>query len=174
MKRTSIALLIFMVASSVAFAQGSDNGATNGPNAKQATLMVKQNDRFGAYLVDGEGRALYTIVNEDSSDGDVAQGSDGNHVKAEVVPCKGPCLQVWPALETSGKVKSGDKIDESKVHVITRSDGARQVTYGGYTLFYFARDNGSGDVNGQDVEGFGGTWYVVSPSGEEIETDSAQ
>ncbi len=50
-----------------------------------------------------------------------------------------------------------------------RDDGKMQVTYGGWPLYHFVRDKAPGDTNGQDVEGFGAEWYLVSPSGEEVE-----
>lgn len=168
MKRISLTLFVFAMASGIAFAQSGGYGSMSQSHAKHVKLMVKHNDRLGAYLVDSQGRTLYTIVSEDSPDGDVVKGAGGKHVKAEVVPCEGRCEQLWPALETSGKVEAGDKVDHSKIHVVKRSDGDKQVTYGGYTLFYYARDNGPGDINGQGVKGFGGMWYAVSPSGEEI------
>ena len=38
----------------------------------------------------------------------------------------------------------------------------RQVTYGGWPLYYFAGDKAAGQVNGQ---GFEKTWYVVNTKG---------
>ena len=54
-----------------------------------------------------------------------------------------------------------------------RDDGRLQVTYHGYPLyrdagaklFAVVGDKRPGDVNGQ---GFGGLWYVLSPSGRPI------
>lgn len=168
MKRISIALIALAMASGVAFAQNGRHGSMNQSKTSPATLKVKHSSQYGAYLVDSQGRALYTIVKEDSPNGDVAQGSGGENVKAEVVPCKQQCLKVWPPLETRGRVRTAGNVDQSKVHTYTRSDGAKQVVYGGYTLYYYARDQRPGQTTGQGVKGFGGTWYLVSPEGEEI------
>ena len=51
---------------------------------------------------------------------------------------------------------------------ITRSDGSKQVAYGGHPLYYFAGDSATGDTNGEGVDGFGAKWWVVSPSGASI------
>ena len=42
-----------------------------------------------------------------------------------------------------------------------------QVKAGAWPLYYFANDAAPGDTNGQDV---GDVWYVVSPTGEPIES----
>lgn len=41
-----------------------------------------------------------------------------------------------------------------------------ELTYGGWPLYYFEKDRGSGTARGQDVHGFGAEWYLVTPSGE--------
>jgi hypothetical protein len=38
-------------------------------------------------------------------------------------------------------------------------------------LYYFARDESAGDTKGQDIEGFGAEWYLVSPEGEKVEEE---
>jgi hypothetical protein len=39
------------------------------------------------------------------------------------------------------------------------------LTAGGVPLYTFAMDKAPGDVNGEGIVNFGGTWYAVSPSG---------
>ena len=41
-----------------------------------------------------------------------------------------------------------------------------QVTYNGWPLYYYIKDEQAGDTVGQQV---GDVWYVISPAGEEIE-----
>jgi hypothetical protein len=40
-----------------------------------------------------------------------------------------------------------------------------QVTLDGQPLYRFAEDHASGEVNGQNFKGFGGTWHVLGDSG---------
>jgi len=39
------------------------------------------------------------------------------------------------------------------------------VTAGGWPLYTFVKDKAPGDVTGEGVKTFGGTWLAVSPSG---------
>ena len=48
-----------------------------------------------------------------------------------------------------------------------RSNGAHQVTYAGYPLYYYAADKKAGQASG---EGFEKTWYVVSATGGLVKT----
>jgi hypothetical protein len=60
--------------------------------------------------------------------------------------------------------------DASIVATSARSDGKSQVTYNGHPLYLFSADQKAGDTNGQGVNAFGGLWYVLSSSGDEIIT----
>ena len=52
---------------------------------------------------------------------------------------------------------------------VTRSTGgAEMLTAAGWPLYTFAKDTGAGQVHGQGIQGFGGTWYVVAPSGQPV------
>jgi predicted lipoprotein with Yx(FWY)xxD motif len=54
-----------------------------------------------------------------------------------------------------------------------QSDGKPQVTYNGHPLYLFEGDSSAGDTNGQAITAFGAAWYVVSPAGNAITTQSA-
>jgi predicted lipoprotein with Yx(FWY)xxD motif len=45
---------------------------------------------------------------------------------------------------------------------VTRPDGTYQLKAGKWPLYRFSGDGAPGDVNGQ---GFGGVWFVVTPTG---------
>jgi hypothetical protein len=45
------------------------------------------------------------------------------------------------------------------------SDGKTYPTYNGWLMYEYTADSGSGQANGQGISSFGGTWYVLSPSG---------
>jgi hypothetical protein len=51
---------------------------------------------------------------------------------------------------------------------ITRSDGSKQVTYGGHPLYLFKEDTAPGDTKGQGSSNFGAKWWLLAPSGQPI------
>jgi predicted lipoprotein with Yx(FWY)xxD motif len=66
---------------------------------------------------------------------------------------------------SQGAPAAGEGVDAALLGTITRDDGAMQVTYNGWPLYYFADDTAPGDANGQ---GLGDVWFLVSPTGEAI------
>ena len=54
------------------------------------------------------------------------------------------------------------------VDSVRREDGRLQVTYAGHPLYRYVGDRRPGQVLCQGVPEFGGTWYVVAPSGNAI------
>ena len=109
----------------------------------------------GTALVDGAGRSLYLF------EADTGPTST----------CNGACAQVWPPLAASAAPGVAGGAQAALVGATTRADGTRQVTYNGHPLYYFAGDKAPGDVTGQGIHNFGGGWYVVTPSGNKIDTD---
>jgi predicted lipoprotein with Yx(FWY)xxD motif/plastocyanin len=117
------------------------------PAAPAAAPNVKVADNaLGKIVTDASGKSLYTNKNDVANSG-----------KSTV---SGATLTVWPvfSIPTGNPVKATDLPGD--VAVITRDDGAKQVTYKGMPLYYFARDNGPGDTNGQ---GIGNVWFVAMP-----------
>jgi predicted lipoprotein with Yx(FWY)xxD motif len=82
------------------------------------------------------------------------------------------CLKFWPPLKASSasKVKLGSGV-HGKVGILHRSGGVSQVTLNGHPLYYFVKDTASGEVNGQNFKGFGGTWHVLTSSGAPSSTE---
>jgi len=123
--------------------------------AGAAKIEVKQKAPYGKYLTDASGRALYLFTAD-------ASGNSS---------CYEACAQAWPPLTSGGHPVAGTGLQSGKLSTVARKDGTQQVTYGGAPLYRFVRDHGPGTVAGEEVKGFGGTWYLVSPSGGKIEGD---
>lgn len=113
--------------------------------------------------------AAATIVLASSALGEIVTDQDGNTLYLFTPDTQGPsvcndgCAEAWPPL-VSGSV-AGDGVDGALLGTATRDDGAVQVTYNGWPLYYFAADAQAGDTNGQGVND---VWYVVSAAGEAI------
>ena len=134
-----------MLASSSALAQ------------EPATVQVAESEEYGQYLTDAEGRALYLFTADTQAQGDAAAQ----------VSCSGECLDRWPPLYTDGAPEAGEEVDESLLSTID-FNGQMMVTYNGWPLYYFFQDEGAGETTGQDIQSFGGEWYLVSPDGDAV------
>jgi hypothetical protein len=82
--------------------------------------------------------------------------------------CTGACATAWPPLLAIGNPTAGSGLAASKLGTITRSDGAKQVTYNGHPLYTFIKDKKPGNVNGEGVTAFGASWFALSPDGNQI------
>ena len=87
--------------------------------------------------------------------------------------CSGECAVDWPPVRVSGKPKAGSGVNTSMLGTTPRSDGKPQVTYNGHPLYLFEGDSNAGDTYGQAITAFGAAWYVMSPAGNAITTESA-
>jgi predicted lipoprotein with Yx(FWY)xxD motif len=103
----------------------------------------------GMAVADSKGRPLYMFVD------DTAQSS----------ACTEDCANDWPPYTVEGTVSVATGLDQQKAMTITRGDGTKQVTYGGYPLYYWPADWHPGDLRGQAV---GDDWFVVAPGGMPI------
>jgi len=122
--------------------------------AGPAMVNVGKNDKFGSFLADDKGMTLYLFTNDSPN----------------TTTCYDKCATFWPPLLTTGNTVAGTGLDASKFGTITRTDGTTQVTYGGWPLYYFAKDKQAGDVLGQGVTN---NWYLISPAGDAIKAPVA-
>jgi predicted lipoprotein with Yx(FWY)xxD motif len=99
---------------------------------------------IGSYLTNGTGWTLYTFARDIPSNG--------------TSRCMGNCVRNWPLFYTSNLVLPSG-LDASSFTVVTRADGAKQLAYKGWPLYYFINDTKPGDTNGQ---GFLKLWSVAS------------
>ena len=111
-------------------------------SGKSATLGVESTS-LGKILDDGQGNTLY-LFQADS-------GTKSN--------CSGDCATEWPPL-TSANPSVGKGANASVVGTTKR--------YNGHPLYTFQGDSNPGDTSGQGVNAFGGLWYAVSPSGQQV------
>ena len=145
-------LFVVLLASVSCGGSGSPASTSPSANVPVATITVAQNAKLGQILVDGNGRTLYLFEADTSS----------------ASTCYGSCATYWPPLLTGGPPQAGAGANASLLGTTKRNDGTTEVTYAGHPLYYFIADKKPGDVTGQDINAFGGPWYVVSPSGMQI------
>jgi predicted lipoprotein with Yx(FWY)xxD motif len=126
--------------------------------ADPSRLTAATSEEHGEHVADGGGRALYMFEADTRGEGESAAQST----------CYDDCAEAWPPLVVEDAPEAGEDIQADLIGTVERNDGRLQVTYGGWPLYYYVRDEGPGQTTGHDVEEFGGEWYLVAPSGEEI------
>src|SRR5437764_9853192 len=108
---------------------------------------------YGRALVYERGFALYVFT----------------HDRSAHSTCYGPCAAAWPPyLVAKRPSKAARGTPARLLGSVRRADGRLQVTYAGQPLYYYVGDRRAGQVLCQAVREFGGSWYVVAPSGDAI------
>ncbi|RAG85653.1 hypothetical protein DN069_10400 [Streptacidiphilus pinicola] len=151
----AVALAVATVAvgcsSSTKNAVSSPPSSGGGSASASTAALHSANSKYGQILVDSSGHTLYLLT------ADAGQKST----------CYGTCASFWPPDHTSG-MPSNSGVTASMVGTTTRTDHTMQVTYNGHPLYTFTKDTAAGDVNGEGITNFGGTWYVVGVNGNAI------
>ena len=136
-------------------AAGSSAAGSSASASTTGTVISTQAGSAGAFLTDG-GRAVYLWA------------KDGMNMSA----CSGACATAWPPVPATGTLTATGGAKASDLGTITRSDGTKQVTYDGHSLYYFVGDSAAGQTNGQGSDNFGAKWWLVASSGAEITASS--
>jgi len=118
-------------------------------DAAAGTTVAVADSKLGKILVDGSGMTLYMFTPD----------------SAGTPTCYDACAATWPALVATGAPTAGTGLDAAKVTTVDRTDGGKQVKYGDFPLYHFAKDAAAGDTNGQGV---GGKWFVIGADGQPI------
>jgi predicted lipoprotein with Yx(FWY)xxD motif len=157
MHRTPSALCVLALLALAGCGSGYTTPSSSAPTpagAARGTLHVASTS-LGKVLVDGAGRTVYLLTAD----------SPGTST------CNAGCLSAWPAVAPpSASALPGVT---GAVGRTTTPDGTAIATVGGWPLYTFVRDAKPGDVTGEGVQSFGGTWYAVSPDGQPVKAGSA-
>jgi predicted lipoprotein with Yx(FWY)xxD motif len=133
--------------------------AVAGPGATEAmakkkkgvTVKIAKSDDYGKVLMNKGNKALYLFTKDGKGPSD----------------CYGACAVAWPPLLTKGKPRAGKGVIGRKLGTTKRTDGKRQVTYGGHPVYFYEHDR-PGVILCQDVFEFGGTWLLVNRKGKAV------
>ena len=117
-----------------------------------------------AFAVAGCGGSSYSGGGSGSSTGGATTASSATGLSlytfsrdsASHSNCTGACAKNWPPATAA------PGLDKAKLKTIKRSDGTTQVALGGKPLYHFVGDKKAGDVNGNGIVAFGGSWTAVS------------
>ena len=119
---------------------GNNNGGPYGGDDPGSSLSLASKAGLGNYLVSPSGLTLYYFA----LDIPTAAG------QAAVSNCTGGCLPIWPIFHVDRPV-AGAGLNASDFGEFVRSDGAKQTTFRGWPLYYFAGDTAAGDTKGDNL-----------------------
>jgi predicted lipoprotein with Yx(FWY)xxD motif len=141
------------LAATLGLTLGNSNSSASTVTATPSSTVVQTRDTaLGTILVDAQGRTLYLFA------------KDNGPASA----CVGSCASAWPPVPVAGTPGVSGAASAADLGVITGAGGARQLTYAGHPLYYFAGDSKPGQTNGQAISEFGAKWFVLNSSGVEV------
>jgi predicted lipoprotein with Yx(FWY)xxD motif len=143
---TGVLVAAITTTAGVAGSQAGDSTAA----AARAKVTVRKS-AYGRVLFDGHRRALYLFTAD----------------RGKKSRCYGACAKAWPPFLVRRKPSAGAGARSGLIGTTRRRDGSLQVTYRGRPLYYYVGD-GRGQILCQDVEEYGGHWYVVAPRGTAV------
>jgi predicted lipoprotein with Yx(FWY)xxD motif len=116
----------------------------------RAKVTVRKS-AYGRVLFDGRSRALYIFTAD----------------RRAKTRCYGACAKAWPPFLVRQSPRAGTGARAQLIGTTRRRDGSLQVTYRGRPLYFYVGDR-AGQVLCQDVQEYGGHWYVVTPRGTAV------
>ncbi|GAA2199295.1 hypothetical protein [Sinomonas flava] len=191
-KRAALVLAAFSAASSLALAGcgGGSGGSSSGSSSPASSSGASSSAASSSAAGGGDAYGSGGSSSSGSSGSASAQAGGGAELKtttvggqkiivdekgmtvyyytrdskgATVSACTGGCIALWPPVISS----ESPKLDgiTATVGSIKTPDGKNQVTLNGMPIYYYQKDTGPGQVNGQAVAG---VWYVVGADGTMI------
>jgi predicted lipoprotein with Yx(FWY)xxD motif len=150
MKRT------FIIGAAAVLLASCSSGKSAAPAAAPAIHgpLGTLSSSLGQVLTDSAGKTIYRF----------AIDSPGHSA------CTGTCLQYWPPVPAPANLPSSVDGVTAQLGSISRPDGTKQLTVGGYPVYTYASDKAAGDTRGQGLNLSGGLWWVISPAGAEVTT----
>jgi predicted lipoprotein with Yx(FWY)xxD motif len=122
-------------------ASGTTASGTNGAaTPTSGTGLHVATTSLGKVLVDQQGMTVYLLT------------ADGRNQST----CGTDCLSAWPAVTASHS-----KLDVP-VNTTKTPAGTPTATVAGQPVYTFTNDRAPGDVSGEGLKAFGGTWYAGS------------
>jgi len=129
-----------------------DKGGGGGSTASgDASVVTRDVPGYGTVLADDEGRPLYVFTKD----------PDGGSA------CADECVKTWEPVEADETPTAGGEVKQGLLGTFDREDGTTQILYNQRALY---THNGGGLLAGVGEELDGGTWYLMSPNGEPVET----
>jgi predicted lipoprotein with Yx(FWY)xxD motif len=133
---------------------GAPSASSAAPASGGVHVVAVTVPGLGHVIANSEGKVLYTFAPD----------------KREKVTCVQSCAVVWPPLKLpSGATPTGGgEVKSALLASKPNPEGGAVVTYAGWPLYLYAGDSGPATAKGQALNLNGGSWYVMTPSGQII------
>jgi predicted lipoprotein with Yx(FWY)xxD motif len=147
----AIALVLSMTACSNSNPkQASTPSATRSAAESTPGIEVRlEKSGIGMILTDQNGRTLYGFT--------IDKGGKSS--------CTDACIATWPALLSRRAATVGEGVDKAMLSTVTHAEGASQITYNNWPLYYYVGDVGPGDIDGQGIDN---VWFALGADGKLI------
>jgi len=123
-----------------------------GAAAPEVTELKTASSSLGTIVTDNRGMTLY-MFDKDTKGGTTSA-------------CTGQCLAAWPPALMGSAAPTLTGVTGTVASIAT-PDGKKQLTLGGWPLYYWAKDTKPGDVTGQAVKN---VWWVLDTTGTPVKT----
>ena len=128
------------------------SASPSAPAASSATtIKTASNPSLGTILVDSAGMTVYRF--------------DADSVSPPTSHCTGGCAAVWPPVPAGAASSVAQGFSQSELGTLTRPDGSKQVTVGGWPVYTYTGDTAAGQANGEHLTLNGGVWWAVTTGG---------
>jgi len=106
-------------------------------------------------ITDGAGRTIYVLSPETTT---------------HLLCTSSACLGAWPPVTVSSASQLTHAFPgiSGRLGTVKRPDGTLQLTVDGHPVYAYAGDSGPGQAVGEELQSYGGTWLVLSPTGTVI------
>lgn len=125
-------------------------------SAGSPVALTTHKGPLGTYLTTSEGMSVYVFAKDTGT----------------TSTCSGSCAVYWPPVTGSSAHVSGAG-ESAMIGTTTRSDGTKQITYGGHPLYTYVGDKKAGDTSGEGLNLSGGKWWLVAPDGTPLTGSSS-
>jgi predicted lipoprotein with Yx(FWY)xxD motif len=137
-------------------ASDSSSGSSGGGGAAGGPATISATQAGSGMVLSGpSGKTVYILVD----------------ASGKPVACTGGCLAVWPPVTTTGTPVAGSGVTAS-LSTASAPDGSTLAAANGDPLYYYSGDTSTGQVNGQGLQSFGGTWYALQANGQKVSGSS--
>ncbi|MQS14798.1 hypothetical protein F7Q99_21670 [Streptomyces kaniharaensis] len=151
--RTALLAVAGAAALTLVAACGSDGtSGTASPSSAAASggpaLVAAGSNTLGPIVTDADSNTLYRF------------DKDPANPPPRTAPV--PAHTTWPPVPAAEHIRA-QGVDSALIGSVTRTDGTKPLTLGGWPLYRYASDAKPGDTKGQGV---GCTWFGSTPTGK--------